>query len=383
MESTKNKIWFLHLLRGIACLIVLYSHIFYLFWTKYNDIKAYWQGENLSINTSGVFICRVNEIIANLHIGFGTLGVSLFFLISGFVIPISLEKTKGIPFLIQRMTRIYPVYVVGLLILCCSMFAYCFYTNQHWQYGLKNIILNASLLKDWTNVSSMDGINWTLEIELKFYILMAFLVQFFNIKKARVAIITALSFLVLKFLTFIPMHSFWSKLAFIINFNIFFLTYMLIGTGYYNFYKKKFSLKKLLLYVITMLIICFICMLHNPIFTADATNYYVNCSLALLIFTIFYLTRKRLVYNKVLNFLANISYPLYVVHGFNSYILMTVLYKYTQNYYICTSTAFFMSLLLACILHVMVEMPSVAFGKKLSANYNEMINNKINSKKTL
>lgn len=373
MENTKNKIWFLHLLRGVACLMVLYSHIFQLFWIKYNDLKMFWQGSDLLINVSDVFICRVNEIINNFHVQFRMLGVALFFLISGFVIPISLEKTKGIPFLIQRMTRIYPVYVIGLLILSCSMLVYCFYTKQHWQYGLKSIILNASLFKDWSNVPTMDGINWTLEIELKFYILMAFLVQFFNIKNARIAIIIGLVFLILKFLTFILTSSFWSKPAFIINFNIFFLTYMLIGTGYYNFYKRNLSLKKLLFYIVTMVTICFVCMFRNQIFTINILDYYINYSLALLIFTIVYLIKERLAYNRVLNCLANISYPLYVVHGFNSYILMTVLYKYIHNYYICTSAALVMSLLLAYILHLVVELPSIAFGKKLSTGYSKLI----------
>jgi len=353
MENTKSsKIWFLHLLRGVACLIVVYSHIFYVFWVKYKIVSTFWQGENLSIDTENNIILSINNYLTNQwNIGFGILGVSLFFLISGFVIPVSLEKIKGIPFFINRFTRIYPTYIAGLLILCCSMLAYCFYTDQHWQYGLKNILLNASLLfRDWTSIQSMDGINWTLEIEVKFYILMGILVQFFDIKKARVAIITALSLLGLHFFTFLPpLHILMVKAQFIANFNCFFLTYMLIGTGFYNFYKKNFDLKKLVFYIITLTIICYLCTLNNEIFKENASAYYLNCTLAFLIFIAFYLIKDRLVPNKILNFTANISYPLYVVHGFNSYILMSVIYKYIQNFYICAGTALFVSILQAYI----------------------------------
>src|SRR5260370_804687 len=54
----------------------------------------------------------------------GPLGVALFFLVSGFVIPISLEKVRWKEFLIQRVFRLYPTYWAGLTLTCLAMFLY-------------------------------------------------------------------------------------------------------------------------------------------------------------------------------------------------------------------------------------------------------------------
>ena len=47
---------------------------------------------------------------------FGTTGVDLFFMISGFVIFMSLEKADGLrTFLINRFSRLYPAYWMGVV----------------------------------------------------------------------------------------------------------------------------------------------------------------------------------------------------------------------------------------------------------------------------
>jgi peptidoglycan/LPS O-acetylase OafA/YrhL len=51
----------------------------------------------------------------------GKLGVAVFFLVSGFVIPISLTKYDTGAFLIARVLRIYPTYAVALTITLASI----------------------------------------------------------------------------------------------------------------------------------------------------------------------------------------------------------------------------------------------------------------------
>lgn len=310
-NKKENRIWFLQLLRGIACLMVMYSHIFQTFWSNYKTVRVFWQGEAMPITLYKLPVYNIILSLSNLHIDFGVLGVGLFFLISGFVIPVSLEKVKGISFIIQRFTRIYPTYIVGLLILCCFISGYCFLTHQVWHYQFTNILSNASLmLNEWLNIESIDGINWTLQIELKFYLLMALLAYFSTIRKARVLIITACIFTGMHFLTLLPMRSFWIRPAFVVNLNVFFLIFMFVGTGFYNFYKKIFSKKKFAIYTIAMLLLCYLCTLKNPIFQLTDKTHYFNYSYALIIFSTFYIARNHLKFTKIMNFFANISYKL-------------------------------------------------------------------------
>ena len=41
---------------------------------------------------------------------FGSFGVDIFFVISGFIITRVMARREAIPFLIDRLTRIYPIY---------------------------------------------------------------------------------------------------------------------------------------------------------------------------------------------------------------------------------------------------------------------------------
>lgn len=92
----KNKLDSLDLLRGIAVLAVCFCHF----------------GGALS---SGNWLA---EIFGYLHT-YGKYGVHVFFVISGFVIPLSLNKSQYTinqygHFLLKRFVRLHPPYLVAL-----------------------------------------------------------------------------------------------------------------------------------------------------------------------------------------------------------------------------------------------------------------------------
>ena len=92
-------------LRGIAILLVILYHGYYI-WYEYLPF-----GDKYS----NVFLFK-----------YGNLGVQLFFLISGFVILMSLEKTSSyLKFLKNRWIRLFPsMFVVSLIIFFTSSFFY-------------------------------------------------------------------------------------------------------------------------------------------------------------------------------------------------------------------------------------------------------------------
>ena len=87
----------------------------------------------------------------------------------------------------------------------------------------------------------------------------------------------------------------------------------------------------------------------------------LNYSLALGVFCFFYMA-KNLKFPKLLDMLADISYPFYVVHAMYSYVFMRISLNYV-NPYIAILIGLGGSIILAVLLHVLIETPSNNLGK--------------------
>ncbi|WP_067906821.1 acyltransferase family protein [Actinomadura rubrobrunea] len=109
---------------------------------------------------------------------FGQYGVDLFFIISGFVILMSVwGRTPG-DFAVSRVSRLFPAYwfsVAFALAVFAATGLYAEYgpgTENMWQRFLPNL----TMLQRGAGVSHMEGLYWTLWVELHFYALIALLV---------------------------------------------------------------------------------------------------------------------------------------------------------------------------------------------------------------
>lgn len=122
----------------------------------------------------------------------GSWGVDLFFIISGYVMAISVaqESQSSIRFLLKRFIRIYPLYFFLTILYCLiSIITPKLFTN----FFLDSNWLLASL----TMTSGLFGYGepilgqgWTLEFETLFYILIAIVISFRQSK--RLELITSL-----------------------------------------------------------------------------------------------------------------------------------------------------------------------------------------------
>src|SRR5262249_32943099 len=102
----------------------------------------------------------------------GQLGVAVFFLVSGFVIPISLTKYSTGGFLVARVLRIYPTYAVALTITLTSRWMAGEHTLGH---DITRYVSNYLIVCKVFNQPAFDNVVWTLQIELHFYVLCALL----------------------------------------------------------------------------------------------------------------------------------------------------------------------------------------------------------------
>lgn len=99
----------------------------------------------------------------------GHYGVNLFFIISGFVIFMTIERSKApMDFVVSRFSRLYPAYWVAIALT---------FAITHWLglpghlADIKTALLNGLMFHRMAlGIPHVDGVYWTLEVELLFYV---------------------------------------------------------------------------------------------------------------------------------------------------------------------------------------------------------------------
>ncbi|MDB5287445.1 MAG: hypothetical protein JWR05_2394 [Mucilaginibacter sp.] len=111
----------------------------------------------------------------------GVTGVDFFFLISGFVIFMSINKVaSGKEFIINRIVRLYPTYwasvtfTFGVIVLLKAVH---FKLNHAREVSFTDYLVNLTMSQYYFNIKNIDVPYWTLIIEVLFYLLILALYQ--------------------------------------------------------------------------------------------------------------------------------------------------------------------------------------------------------------
>ncbi|WP_439125598.1 MAG: acyltransferase family protein [Pseudomonas rhizophila] len=101
---------------------------------------------------------------------YGYLGVELFFMISGFVIMMTARPEGFRRFFISRAVRLYPAFWV-----CCSItfMVTLVLGGDRFSATVPQYLGNLTLLGDFFDMRPIDGVYWSLFIEIRFYLLIA------------------------------------------------------------------------------------------------------------------------------------------------------------------------------------------------------------------
>ncbi|WP_078911688.1 acyltransferase family protein [Streptomyces sp. NRRL WC-3742] len=151
----KPRLGWLDALRGLAALTIVVQHF-----------------TQLVMPETFVRISR--------HVDLGSYGVFLFFLVSGYIVPASLERRGSVRgFWVSRLFRIYPL---CLLVVLAGVAVWKLgYTTPalspvHWFSAAHPAIAalgNATMLHDFLGVNGTLYVMWTLSYEMVFYLLVA------------------------------------------------------------------------------------------------------------------------------------------------------------------------------------------------------------------
>lgn len=132
-------------LRGVAALAVVLFH----YTTRFSDL--YGAGPQASVSFPD-----------------GHYGVNLFFVISGFVIFMTLDKTsRAMDFVVSRFSRLFPAYwvAIALTFLLTHLLGL-----PGKMVGPGEALGNLIMIHSLFGIPHVDGVYWTLEVELLFYV---------------------------------------------------------------------------------------------------------------------------------------------------------------------------------------------------------------------
>lgn len=291
----KDRIEFLDGFRGLAILLVIGFHAF----TRWPDIVPY------GSQYATIPLFKV-----------GYLGVQLFFLISGFVILMTMEKCRSRgEFLLRRWLRLFPAMLIAsvLVFLTSSYFSERPAGSPIWLDFLPGLTF---IEPDWWSgvlgvpVSSMEGAFWSLYVEFKFYIFSA-LIYFWAGKRA---LVFALFLVFACCIAVGRLHGDfgglgWSQINDVMlamSFQHF--GWFAAGAAFYIFYAEK-NKQWLYLGFVMAVISCFFVKDLNlkSALAAGAVTMLFTTALV-------YQPLQKLLQARVLLFFGTVSYPLYLIH---------------------------------------------------------------------
>jgi peptidoglycan/LPS O-acetylase OafA/YrhL len=360
--ASKQRLIFANQLRGLAALAVVAGHLIGVFWSEPGQIGVATASPPIS-GTPPALFALVGQPWCNPSV----VGVAVFFLISGLVIPISLARHTTQSFLLARALRIYPTAILALILEIATIHANAAYWHLPMPFGRGGILSNFLLIYDLIGRGSIDLVNWTLCIELKFYLLMAALAG--PIQRGRLAplffsavAIEAGNLLYAQFdfaaPAFAPIR--------MLSLESVMIVFMLIGVLFNYHHRGLLGLRGLLLSIAAMLAIFAISWLGS-VLQADflvTPLYYLE---GLGVFGLAYALRRHAVRIPVLDWLAAISFPLYLIHLVIGISLMKWLMLGAEMPYLWSlATSLGVSVLLATLLHLGIERRSTEWGSRLA-----------------
>ncbi|MFZ6770615.1 acyltransferase family protein [Undibacterium sp. Di26W] len=365
MTTNNNKVLFAHQLRGLAALLVLVSHWFGVYWGMREAVSYY-----TSSPVHGGANPLAYELVSfNPNFGLGPFGVSIFFLISGFVIPISLEKNSAFNFLIMRFFRIFPTYWISLSIGLLFVYGSSQFWGQALYWNTKILVSNMLLINDLLLLPGVDLVNWTLAMELKFYLVVACLSPVIKRGKVFPLFIFSTSVLILNWCLnslphVLPGNEFVAVARMLAS-EFVYVQFMLVGLFFYYAYQQKISNRELIFYVLLQLLLFSLTWRNSSIrdeFPVVTLIYWYGLAL----FAVAYFFRNKFRQHAAINWLADISFPLYLLHSLAGYVMIKIGMSYGFSFYVAVLLAALVVGLFAYAIHRLVEIPTNAFGKTLS-----------------
>lgn len=343
VNKNQNRFVELDALRGIAAMIVLISHYIWAYAHYFNLLTR-----------------------EKLYFKYGDWGVQFFFIISGFVIFMTLEKVTSIKeFALARFFRLYPVYWICMFITLAFIY---FLPFPNWgPFSFFVILKNLTMLQGFMRTSHIDQVYWSLCVEVAFYAIMGCVFYF---KKMRQIEVICLLWLLLSFIVIyfdFPLKKYLVVLLILKDAPLF-----ITGIMFYKIRNGIATIRNHLLIFASFITYALIIYSDRMQYEMD----FVPFILIIIAFVTFYYlmyNSSPFLQNPVLLFFGSISYPLYLLHNVIGYCIITRIRMYTENLYIYAGITAVISITLAYLVSKYAEKPLMQFYKtKITKNHLEL-----------
>ena len=275
----------------------------------------------------------------------GTIGVTLFFITTGYLMPLMMQRYTRKEFLLNRVFRIFPTLIMSVFLTYIFLLWY-----GKSEFTLSNFWHSIFLTFQFWGVEAIIPVLWTLVIEMFFYML-CFCIGVFTQKKLLIAMGSLFVFSL--------MAHFWHFGVF--EYSIKYILIILVGSALYflhiNIEKKYKNILMLILAIALWFVVFFI--------TEPASAYSkastIILSIGIVMFFLFY-SFKPMPFIKLF---ADIVYPMYLLHF--TFGLATMIWVRTflsDNAYIMILSAYCMVFALSLLVHYGVEKPFYFYIKQ-------------------
>ncbi len=331
---------------------------------------------------SSEMLARIPEVAARgaafaafaWNFDFGRIGVVCFFLISGFVIPYSFPSGAAAvkSFAIRRFFRLFPAYWLSIL---AAIFVYRICEGK--EFSLVEVLANLTMIQGFLGVGHIQGLYWTLQVELVFYALCVILFRCGLLWRLSIQISMCVLLLVTFFL--VSVLDKYSVLGFSLSQEMRYLPYVLAimysGTVLRQYFFPREGVAKFwglsgVVLVFSIPVLVFVLSIFGLNFVEHPGRFFFGHLFGLVIFVGgFYVLRIE---SRILLWLGAISYSLYLFHP----IVMKMVGLWVDKALSVGVEATHMGVLIcfislltmgvASLVYRFVEMPSIALGRHLS-----------------
>ncbi len=323
---TKQYYPSINLLRGTAALMVCLFHF-----TGYTDLHG-------QLFEESTWTFQLGQ--------YGLNGVYVFFVITGFVIPLSLNKSKFVlqkllRFLAKRWVRIEIPYIASMIAVLVVGFLFSLKNNEPFRIEIARVLHHIIYTIPFTEFEWYNTIYWTLAIEFQYYILIALMFPFLVAKNVWIRLTTIIAFgasaILLKD-TNLVFH---------------FAPVFLMGMVLFLWKTNKMSLELFALFIVLLF----------------ALTMWVNgLEIAIAGVLTTYVIGFVEINKEIFNHFGDISYSLYLTHGLVGgnvlYLLNRYTFNYTQSFFLILG-ALVLSLVVSFFFWRWIEKPSKDISKKI------------------
>lgn len=349
----------LDIARLFAAYLVLFGH--FAFGGSFSTDNTFRQWAGLSetlplLDRSKQSLWRLDYfLLTDWQTSTAIIGVGLFFLISGWIVPPMLQRYSPLDFLINRIFRIFPMLIFAVAVAAAIQYWF----GDRAALTIAATLSTALLISQYTDHASTLGVTWTLIIELKFYILLA-VFGVLGIRKLHSINVGILAFYGIAFL-------FPSEVSQTMAHDLMYVSFMLIGTAVWQ---SVHGNRRLISVFANVLAFNFIRLVAvnglniSPFQDLNLTSQLVSILLLFFCINIQIKTKNVRIKNLIAN-VANVTYSVYLLHISIGIFLLSRFRHVIDNNYMLLGAVTLVVTVLSAFTYAVVEKPLVSLGRNI------------------